>query len=274
MSKTFQWIGSEQHYVDTIDVMNIGHITIGRFGGNSSAGQYKNEDGCLVWIDDENNGEFTVLLDAHLTAESALLVLKTIEGLEVPLKSSFTLPPKECFTQLSSVLLSTFQSTEFKEKCNTVQGETACLIVARKDKYLWWLSIGDCILHIHHPELAKLNEYGQNQRSFFEWIGYVNTFELEVPCYSEGRKELRKGKNHIFLTTDGLTECPHTTFDNPIEIFSTYKDCSVSEGTLNLLTEIKEKSVRDSTTIISWKVEVTEEGTMPSDVKRKVDLYD
>ncbi|MBM6617959.1 protein phosphatase 2C domain-containing protein [Bacillus suaedaesalsae] len=267
MSKKFRWVGSEQHYVDQLDVTNLEHITIGRFGGNSSAGQYKNEDGCLVWVDDANNCEFVVLMDAHNTAESAELVMETIEGLEAIIKSSFTLPSKECFNQLSKVILSTFQSTEFSVRCKTIQGETACLLVARNDKYLWWLSIGDCILHLHHPELAKLNEYGQNHRSFYEWIGFVNTFDLEVPCYSEGRKELRKGENHIFLTTDGLTECPNTSFENPSEIFMRFEDHSVSEGTLQILNEIKEKNVRDSTTIISWKVEVIEEATLPSDLK-------
>ena len=43
------------------------------------------------------------------------------------------------------------------------------------------VSIGDCILYLNHPELSVLNEYQQNHRSFYEWIGKVNTFELEVP---------------------------------------------------------------------------------------------
>lgn len=266
MDKRFSWVGSEKHFVDQIDVMTLQNITIGRFGGNSTAGQYKNEDGCLVWTDDLKEYEFVVLLDAHKTAESAELVVETIEASKEDITNTFTLPVKECFDQLLKILLHTFQSTEFKDRCKTITGETACLIVARKNKYLWWLSIGDCILHIHHPELAKLNEYQQNHRSFYEWIGFVNTFDLEVPCYSEGRKELRKGENHIFLTTDGLTECPNTTFENPIEIFKSFEGRSIHEGTTSLLTEIKEKNVRDSTTIITWKVTVSTDSTLPSDL--------
>lgn len=46
----FSWVGSQAHFVDTPDVLQLGKIVVGRYGGNSSAGQYKNEDGCLVWF--------------------------------------------------------------------------------------------------------------------------------------------------------------------------------------------------------------------------------
>ena len=126
------------------------------------------------------------------------------------------------------------------------------------------VSIGDCILYLNHPELSVLNEYQQNHRSFYEWIGKVNTFELEVPWFSTGRKELWQGRNHIFLTTDGLVECPNVNFVNPIEIFKPFERFTNEESVWTLLNEIKEKNVRDSTTILSWFVDIDKEGSQPS----------
>ncbi|KGR74325.1 protein phosphatase 2C domain-containing protein [Ureibacillus manganicus] len=262
----YRWVGSEKHYVDEIDAQPIGHIVLGRFGGNSTTNRkVKNEDGCLVWVNADLNAEFAVLLDAHKTAESAELVVEIIHSLQSDIKHALTLPTREAFRNLQNLFLTTFESQSFRKACQMVEGETACLIVARKDKYLWWFSIGDCILHVHHPELVALNEFQQNHRSFYEWIGKVNTFDLEVPCYSTGTKELRKGKNHIFVTTDGLVECPNVNFDNPAEIFQAFQNATILEGVFYLLNEIRKNGVLDSTTILSWIVEVVEEGMQPSD---------
>ncbi|PMC33897.1 hypothetical protein CJ195_26125 [Bacillus sp. UMB0899] len=117
-----------------------------------------------------------------------------------------------------------------------------------------------------HPELKTLGEFQQNHRSFYEWVGQNNTFDLAVPCYSSGRKELRKGENHIFLTTDGLIECPNTNFDNPVEISNSFDELSDQDGVTRLLKEIEGNNVCDSTTIISWKVTTNHSATLPSDI--------
>lgn len=110
-----------------------------------------------------------------------------------------------------------------------------------KGKYLWWLSIGDCLLYLFHPELKALNETQQDHRSFYEWIVQVDTFDFLVPFYSIGNKELRKGKNHILLTTDGLIECPNTDFSNPAQVGKPFETLPNEEGVQALLDEIKEK---------------------------------
>lgn len=260
---SFKWVGSEQPFVDQLDIVQIGPVTVGRFGGNSAAGQTKNEDGCLVWANAAEDWEFTVLLDAHQTAESAELVVAEIGRLETSINDALKLPVKQAFNQLSVILLTTFESERFKTACSEVQGETAVLCAARKGKFLWWLSVGDCLLYLFHPELEALGEMQQNHRSFYEWIGKVNTFDLPVPCYSTGAKELRKGTNHILLTTDGLVECPNTDFSNPLEVSKRFDAVSNTEGVKALLEEIKEKNVRDSTTILSWRVEVESKSTRP-----------
>mgnify|MGYP006397588321 FL=1 len=158
-----------------------------------------------------------------------------------------------------------FQEEQFISDCRKVKGETACLIVLRKDKYVRWFSIGDCLSFIFHSEFANLGQYQINQRQFYEWVGQVNTFEQTVPCYSSGIRELRNGINRIFLTTDGLVECPNVPFSNPKEIYNVMKKHQINDGITELLQTIKKNNVRDSTTIVSWDVNLTSDVTKPSD---------
>lgn len=263
----YSWVGSQKNYVDKINIQAVQEVILGRFGGSSTAGQYKNEDGCLLWVSEKQDWEFAILLDAHQTAESAELVVATIKSLENEFRNMLNLHVNAAFNQVRNLILTTFDSQSFKEKCRHIQGETAFLCVVRKGKFLWWLSIGDCVLHLFHPELSALHECQQNHRSFYEWVGRRNTFDLDVPCYSVGTKELRKGRNHIFLTTDGLIECTNTSFTDPVKIKKAFNTGSNEQGVKALLSEIKEKNVRDSTTIISWFVDIDTDATQPSDLK-------
>lgn len=67
------------------------------------------------------------------------------------------------------------------------------------------------------------------------------------------------------MTTDGLTECPHTTFDNPKDIMNVFDHAqSPNDSVRQLLKEVEAKGVRDSTTIVSWTVDVDQNATEPS----------
>jgi len=264
----YQWVGSQKTFVDEIDILQTdNNMILGRFGGNSSAGQYKNEDGCLIWTDQDNNWEFVIILDAHNSAQSAELVINTFKSNKESINKFLMLESNEAFINIKEHILGIFCGHKFKAACEKIVGETACLIVLRKENYLWWFSIGDCVLHLNHPDLSSLGEYQQNHRSFYEWIGQKSTFNKKVPCYSSGTKELRKGENHIFLTTDGLIECPNTTFNLPETIFEKFVGLSNKNGVKELLEIIKTRNVRDSTTIISWKIINNKNATMPSDIK-------
>jgi serine/threonine protein phosphatase PrpC len=260
------WAGSDKDYVDELDVSLIGSVAVGRFGGNSSAGQYKNEDGCLVWVNESADWEFTMILDGHKTASSVELVVDHFNKNKDEIERVLMLPAGDALRRMDTFILDIFQDPDFMEACRRTTGETACLIVIRKEKYLWWFSIGDCILHVFHPELIALGERQLNQRSFYEWVGEVNTFEMPVPCYSTGKKELRQGESLIFMTTDGLTECPGVPFADPEAVENALKGVMVSEGVRSLLEEVRRKGVRDSTTIISWFVQTEETAAMPSDL--------
>ncbi|MDX8367712.1 protein phosphatase 2C domain-containing protein [Cytobacillus sp. IB215665] len=261
----FSWVGSQANFVDLINVNNFKQVSLGRFGGNSLEGQYKNEDGCLIWIDEKANWEFTVILDAHNSAESAELVLEQFSKRKSDILLILSLPYEQTLKNIEGSILNLFQEDAFLTACRKVKGETACLIVLRKDKYVWWFSIGDCISYVFHPELANLGQYQINQRQLYEWVGLVNTFDQVVPCYSSGIRELRKGKNRIFLTTDGLIECPKEPYSSPKEIYNVMKSQQIDKGILKLLQTIKGNNVIDSTTIISWEVKVTKEVARPSE---------
>ncbi len=268
MSNTtyYSWVGSQQNFVDDISVEQFNHIILGRYGGNSSAGQYKNEDGCVLWFNEQEDWEFVVLLDAHNTAESAELVVNLLENEKANFAEILRLEVKQkMFQQLEEKVLNLFQSQDVLSACQNVIGETACLIVVRKDKYLWWFSVGDGLLYLFHSELAALGQYQVNQRQFFEWIGQVNTFEQDVPCFTVGIKELRQGMNRIFLTTDGLVECPNEPYANPKTIFASFENVTDEDAIRNMLVNIQRNNVRDSTTIISWQFNCFKEAMMPSD---------
>ncbi|MBG9588340.1 protein phosphatase 2C domain-containing protein [Cytobacillus firmus] len=265
-NKDFSWVGSQENFVDKPSVLQLNHILVGRYGGNSNAGQYKNEDGCSVWFNEKEDWEFIILLDAHNTSESAKKILEQFDNEKSPIKDLLSLPTNhQTFKRLEDKILNLFQSEEFLSVCREVTGETACLIVLRKDKYVWWFSVGDCILYLFHQELAALGQYQLNQRQFYEWIGQVNTFEQEVPCYTVGIRELRQGENRLFLTTDGLIECPNELFLNPIHIYNIFGNLNDDQSNIwSMLSNIKNNDVRDSTTVVSWKVNISKEATSPS----------
>ncbi|TMU87169.1 protein phosphatase 2C domain-containing protein [Bacillus sp. BHET2] len=263
--REFSRIGSQTHHVDNISIHNIHHITLGRFGGNSAAGQYKNEDGCLIWTDVKRDWEFVVILDAHHSAESAELVINHLLAWKTEIQSLLSMTYDQTFKRIEETILRMFQEETFLSDCRRVQGETACLIVLRKNKYLWWFSIGDCLSYLFHSDLAQYGQFQINQRQFYEWVGQVNTFNQVVPCYSSGIRELRKGMNRLLLTTDGLVESPNESYSNPKDIYNEMECQQLNDGIRAMLKTIQENNVRDSTTIIAWDVNVTIDVTVPSD---------
>ena len=261
-AESFSWVGSRENFVDRPHVLTLNHLVVGRFGGNSSAGQSKNEDGCLVWINEQTDWEFVLMLDAHNTAESAEAVLTQMEVHKKEMKQLLGLPlSKGFFRNLEQAVLEMFQEEALMQACRNLQGETACLIVVRKGKYVWWFSVGDCLVYLFHPELKAFGQFQLNQRQFYEWIGQVNTFEQAVPCYSSGTRELRQGANRLLLTTDGLVECPGGPYGEPANIYQAMKE---GDGVETMLKTIKEHGVRDSTTIISWEITIQEQAAMAS----------
>ncbi|WP_235989011.1 protein phosphatase 2C domain-containing protein [Aquibacillus kalidii] len=123
----FSWNGSLINFVDDMNIKNYNQISLGRYGGNSSAGQYKNEDGCLIWLDNKQNWEFVVILDAHNSAESAALVIKQFSRYKKEIQILFSLSYEQTLKRLEATILNLFQEEQFLADCQKIKGETACI---------------------------------------------------------------------------------------------------------------------------------------------------
>lgn len=262
----FLWIGEKNPAIHQIKLDTYNEIVIGRYGGNKQAGAYKNEDGAMTGKG--NDWEFAMILDGHNTAESVHLVVNTIENEWNTIVSMLDMSVEVALQLVKTHIISVFQSQDFLESCKQVQGETACLICVRKANYVWWLSIGDCLIYLLHEELHKLGQYVLNQRHFYEWIGDVNTFSLPIPCYSSGIKELRTGHNRIIMVTDGVLECGERYYENPVHLYTDCYAAPVSsdiEGSVqHVLQHVHKNFGRDSATIISWDYNNPLPATYPS----------
>ena len=226
---------------------------IGRYGGNRAAGAHKNEDAALVWRDLKQNWTFAALLDAHAGSESAEAVLELIQSQKANLLNLLAQPVETAFSRIQETLLKALSSPNFKETCKRMAGETALLVCVQKSGFVWWLSVGDCVLYLLHPDLIKLGQYALNQRQFFEWVGRVNTFSLPVPAYTTGVRELRGGLNHLLLITDGLLEFGARPFEEARALADIVMGNGAEAAVQMLLERVHEDKGRDSATIIHWR---------------------
>ena len=263
--KELCWTGKDEAFLDEPTVTSAGEVAVGRYGGSTRAGAYKNEDGALVWRNTNQKWTFAVLLDAHAGSDSAVAVLSLIKQNQQNLWQDLALPVEQAFKRLQERLIGMFSSTSFLTECRSLSGETACLIGVQKGKHLWWFSVGDCVLYLVHPELIKLGQCALNQRQFFEWIGRVNTFDNPVPAFTVGTRELREGPNHIVMLTDGLLEFGKRPFEDARVLGTTVLQTASSYEVARLLLEaVHRNSGRDSATVICWGYDNTESAAYPS----------
>ncbi|HET9980023.1 MAG TPA: protein phosphatase 2C domain-containing protein [Ktedonobacterales bacterium] len=252
---SFRWVGSEDACLDTPTLAECGSIIVGRYGGRTDAGARKNEDGALVWCDPAGAWEFAALLDAHFSAESAELILATLEAERSRLLAAVALPVDLAFRALLEELVAIFSDTVFRARCREVYGEASCLIVARKGTYLWWFSVGDCLAYLLHPEAARLGQYLLNQRVFFTWIGQHNTFDEQTPCYASGTQRLYHGETLIALATDGVFESIPVFYHQPEQLlYLLAREQQLYDGVGRALDAVHDAHGRDSATLIAWRV--------------------
>jgi Protein phosphatase 2C len=252
---SFSWVGSQIPHIDKASIARCGGVLIGCYGGVSGLGGGKNEDGALVWVEESGAWEFSVILDAHKSAESAELILRTITIEKEAIRTFLSEPVNEAFNDLQQHLVSRFLSPAFRTRCRFTKGETSFLICARKDRFLWWISIGDCQLCLFNPDLARLGQFGLSQRNFYEWVGRSNTFELPVACFSSGIRELRGGPNQIVLLTDGIYDKTHGLYKHPDDLFQEYNQqlTTPDKFVKSVLSHIHRGRGADSATIITWR---------------------
>jgi hypothetical protein len=259
------WLGDEEPHLDSPTSSIIDErLVLGLYGGSTRSGANKNEDAALLMTDADGQWEFSVVVDAHFSSESAYLVIDVIEA-----EASFIRKILDgsslatTFREIEQHLVNRFSSLDVRFRAQQVEGEASCLICARKGWFVWWMSIGDCLAYVLHPRLASLGQYTLNQRTFFEWVGLRNTFELPVPCYSSGVRALHEGRSVICLATDGVFEIDDDPAirDDRIHRTLTTPGSEAVEGlkgqVQELLNHVHEEQGRDSGTVIAWNFDIT-----------------
>ena len=256
---SYRWLGAEAPCLDTPTIERCERVVIGSYGGNTRACADKNEDAALVWVAADGGWEFAMLVDAHFSAQSAALILEGVASQRAAIVAALTGPLETFASALHTTLDTLFRSADFRARCQRVVGEASCLFCARRERYLWWLCVGDCVLYLFHPELARLGQFALNQRSFFEWIGARNTFDLAIPCYTSGVRELLPGSSRILLTTDGLLECGNQPYADPRALYALFAPGGATgdeAAVARALATVHQQRGRDSATLIAWSLSV------------------
>ncbi len=258
---TLRWDGHKEPCLDKWQITQAGPVTLGCYGGNTTAGAKKNEDAAFIVANQSDCWTFAALCDAHGSSQSAQLALDLLEQINEEIIHCLSKPVSQAFPKLESLVLKTLLSSSSKQRMSSVKGETALLLCAQKDNFLWWLAIGDNLVYLFHPELAQLGQYALNQRHFFEWAGEVNALTLPVPCYSRGVSELRQGVNHIVLLTDGALEFGERRYENPKALYAFFAQDEASnphahrKAHTKILQDVHTGQGRDSATIISFSID-------------------
>lgn len=235
-----RWAGGDESFLDRPSVLTAGRLVLGRYGGRTEAGAGKNEDAAFL-IEGEG-WEFAAVADGHAGADSSALAVGLLDG-DPALRDLMDLPAASALSVVSTHLLQLLMDTDTSH----LQGETSVLAVARKGRYLWWLTVGDCVLYALHPELAQLGQYALNQRSFYEWWGRADSLQLEVPCYASGVHALRPGRTRIALVTDGLLDvCGDLT--------AGFAEGAVTAAVQHAMQAVHDGNGLDSATVVAWDV--------------------
>ncbi|GAB2641964.1 hypothetical protein GCM10009743_16320 [Kribbella swartbergensis] len=186
--------------------------------------------------------EFAAVADGHAGADSSALAVELLEG-DPALPDLMELPVSSALSVVRTHLLQLFMDADTSQ----LQGETSVLAVARKDRYLLWLSIGDCVAYAVHPELTELGQYALNQRSFYEWFGRVDSLQLEVPCFASGVHALRPGRTRIALVTDGV-------LDVCGDLIAEFAEGAARGAVQHTMQAVHDGNGLDSATIVAWDV--------------------
>ena len=263
MMGDFVWSGANDPCLDGPRAEAVGRVTVGLCGGNAARGARKNEDAALVWSGED--WVFAVLLDAHASSESAQAVLELFEESKPELVTLLGQPEPSHILGVQAAVSGLLVSSRSGERMAKVRGETACLVCYQHGKYLMWLSIGDNVLHLLHPELQRLGQYTLTARNYFEWVGERSSLALDVPCFSSGIRELRQGLNTIVLVTDGLLEVGDRPYEDATRFSRELLSPEGLRGSVGqILAEVHRLGGTDSATVIAWQVNNSEPGLMPS----------
>ena len=259
-----RWSGADAPYLDTPHVQRCGPLVLGCYGGTTQVGADKNEDAALIWSAPDRAWECAFIVDAHHSAESAALLLDIFSAEEKTCIELLQGSRHTALKQLHDHLIGVLSSKDVRQKCRSIQGEASCLFLARHSEYLMWFSIGDCMAFLFHPVLTQFGQYALNQRVFYQWLGHVNTFDRDIPCYSTGTQLLQPGRNIILLITDGLIECGDGLLNDPRALYTLFSTPEALEQRAHMALQlVKTEAGHDSATLIAWEFDPVSLFTLP-----------
>jgi serine/threonine protein phosphatase PrpC len=255
-----QWAGGDEAFLDQPDVTSMHGMVLGRYGGRTDAGAGSNEDAAFARVGPGGLWEVAAVADGHAGADSSALAVRLLD--DDPLLAEYLgLPARQALAALHAHLLSVFLAAD----TSGLTGETALLVAARRDRYVYWFSIGDCVLYVLHQQLAALGQYALNQRAFYEWFGRVDSLRLEVPSYASGVHALRPGRSRIALVTDGLLEFDDRPYSDAARLYDELAAGDLSAQAAHLMQAVHDAHGRDSATLVTWDAEAGETPIYPSD---------
>jgi hypothetical protein len=252
-----RWAGAEDAFLDRPAADAAGRMVLGRYGGRVEAGARKNEDAALLL--EGADWEFAIVADAHAGGDSSALAVQLFDA-SSSLRTSMERPVAQALTSVRALVVEHLQGAD----TSRLTGESAVLAVARKGQFLLWLSVGDCVAHALHPELARLGQYALNRRSFFEWFGRVDSLRLDMPCYASGVHALRPGRTRIALVTDGLLEFGAREYGNGARLHAELHEGDLRDRVLRLMHAVHEGRGVDSATVVAWDVTADATTIQPS----------
>ncbi|NUT22423.1 MAG: protein phosphatase 2C domain-containing protein [Hamadaea sp.] len=241
-----RWAGADEAYLDEPSAVTAGRMVLGRYGGRTDAGADKNEDAALLLQGED--WELAVVADGHGGADSAAFLIELLHD-DPDLVDIMSRPAADALSVVRTHMVKRMRAAELDH----LRGEAAVLLVARKDRYAVWLNVGDNLAFVLHPELARLGQRTLNQRSFYEWVGRVDSLRLDVPSHATGVHALRPGRTRIALVTDGVLDFFADPYDGPL-----------GTAVAQLMQRVHDGRGVDSATVVAWDVVAGETPMHPS----------
>ena len=260
---SYVWDGGTDPARDAPVVDAAGPVIIGRFGGSAAHGARKNEDAALAWAG--AGWVFAAILDAHGGISSATAMLALLGAHRPAIEGLLQGEDPTALVRLRALLVEMITGAAATAPMAGVRGETACLIACAKGSDLLWLSIGDNMLYVSHPELAALGQHSLTVRNFYEWIGEQSSVRGPVPAFSTGIRALRQGRSIIALMTDGLLEMGDRRYEQAAAVHrALVSRPQLRDAVATLLAEAVREGAADSCTILAWTIDNPRPALMPS----------
>jgi hypothetical protein len=214
------WSGAEAPFIDRPEVIKVGPMVVGLYGGRSASGAVRNDDAAMARFD--HGFEAAVVADGHHDNDASALAVRVLsEAADI------------------HQMLALLQSADARD----LRGFTTLIALVRHQSQLHWLSIGDCVALALHTDLMALGQYALNQRAFYEWFGPGG----EIVSLASGIHALRQGRTRIVAATHGVL---------PLMDPADMARSTPFERVEELMMHAHQERSPDNATVVAWDVVV------------------